>query len=103
MNLDRRSRTSLDLLSSDVHSLSGFSKLGLNLPILCDMRNDLQFLPVGITLDAGIEIRRAGSHLDMQRPSDKKCAQSQCPSELGAPAREPRRCKNKNQRCDDPP
>jgi hypothetical protein len=91
MNLYGRSRISLDLLSSDVHSLSGFSKLGLNLPILRDMSNDREFLPVGIMLDAGIEISGAGSHLDVQRPSDKKYAQSQYPSEPGAAAREPRR------------
>jgi hypothetical protein len=37
----------------------------------------LEFLPIGITLDAGVEISRAGSHLDVQRPSDKKRAQGQ--------------------------
>src|SRR5579872_1931787 len=103
MNLDGRSRTSLDLFDPDVHRFSHFSKLGLNLPLLRDMSNYRKFLPVSIALDAGIEISGAGSHLNMQRPRDKKRAQGECPSEPGAPAREPRRGKNESKGSDDPP
>jgi hypothetical protein len=35
------------------------------------MRSDLQLLPIGVGLNAAIEIRGAGPHLDLQRSDEE--------------------------------
>jgi hypothetical protein len=65
-----------DLLGFDVHSLSNLAQVILmQTSIMRDMCDELQFLPVGVRLDAGVQAIGIGPQFNLQCANEKKRSQ----------------------------